>query len=257
MKLAISNLAWDFHENLEIFGYLRKLNIQYIEGVISKIGTWENINTDVIREYKQTLDLQGLKIKSIQSIFFNYTTKGLHDTENILSHIETLRDYCKILGVKVMVLGSPNLRVMTDDIQSKLSDTFLQIDSILKGSGIELSIEPNMRQYGGMYFHNLNEIVDFIISNRLVNVKTMIDTHNLILEGYNPIHELLKFEKFINHIHVSEHNLTPLNDLEFHKLFSQTLNDINYKKIITFEVKKCENRFETFREFSKIYSQKL
>jgi sugar phosphate isomerase/epimerase len=257
MKLAVSNLAWDFQENQEIFDYLKELNIRYIEGVISKLGNWEDLNVDKIREFKQILDHEGLKVRSIQSIFFNYTSEGLHNTPSIISHIKTLTEYCQILGVKVMVLGSPNLRVISDNLQNKLSKTFIEIDSVLDGTQIELSIEPNMTQYGGKYFHNLNEIVDFIISNRLENVKTMIDTHNLILEGYNPIHELLKFEKFINHIHVSEHNLTPLNDLEFHKLFSQTLNDINYKKIITFEVKKCENRFETFREFSKIYSQKL
>lgn len=254
MKLAVSNLAWDFEENQQIFDYLKNLNIQYIEGVISKIGSWDKLNTDIIFDYKKTLDKQGIKIRSIQSIFFNYISEGLHDTESITSHIKTLVEYCKILNVKVMVLGSPNLRVLQNNIQSKLSKTFSEIDSILDGTGIELSIEPNMKQYGGGYFHNINEIVDFIITNQLVNVKTMVDTHNLILEGYNPTHELIKFEKFINHIHISEQNLSPLMDLEFHKRFSQTLKDLNYKKIVTFEVKKCENTFDTFKEFHKIYS---
>jgi D-psicose/D-tagatose/L-ribulose 3-epimerase len=254
MKLAVSNLAWDFQENQKIFDYLKELNIRYIEGVISKLGNWEDLNVDKIREFKQILDKEGLKVCSIQSIFFNYASEGLHDTPRIISHIKTLTEYCQILGVKVMVLGSPNLRVISDDLQNKLSKTFIEIDSVLDGTGIELSIEPNMTQYGGKYFHSLNEIVDFIISNQLVNVKTMIDTHNLILEGYNPIHELIKFEKFINHIHVSEQNLTPLKDLQFHKSFAQTLKDINYKKIVTFEVKKWENTFDTFKEFNKIYS---
>ena len=254
MKLAVSNLAWDFQENQEIFEYLKELNIQYIEGVISKLGSWEDLNIDKIREFKEILDGEGLKMKSIQSIFFNYISEGLHDTYSIKSHIKTLTEYCKILGVKVMVLGSPNLRVISEDFETKLSKTFAEIDSILDGTGIELSIEPNMTQYGGKYFHNLNEIVDFIISNQLINVKTMIDTHNLILEGYNPIHELIKFEKFINHVHVSEEGLTPLKDLNFHKSFSQTLKDINYKKIVTLEVKKWDNTFETFKQFNKIYS---
>ena len=254
MKLAISNLAWDFDQNQEVFEHLKQLNISNIEGVLSKIGGWDDLNYEMLKSYHNLLQTNGLKVESIQSIFFNYKSEGLHDTHSIVSHIKQLVEYCKILNVKVMVLGSPNLRVHTEDLQSKLSQTFLEIDSLLKDTGIELSIEPNTKIYGGQYFHNLNEIVDFIVSNNLVNIKTMIDTHNLILEGYDPNHELKKFEKFINHIHVSEQNLVPLIDYEFHKSFSKTLKEIEYNKIVTLEVKGSENQFDVFQEFYRLYS---
>jgi len=254
MKLAISNLAWDFDQNQEVFEHLKQLNISNIEGVLSKIGVWDELNYELLQSYYNLLQTQGLKVESIQSIFFNYKSEGLHDTESIVSHIKQLVEYCKILNVKVMVLGSPNLRVYTDDLQTKLSQTFLEIDSVLKGTGIELSIEPNTKIYGGQYFHNLKEIVDFIVSNNLKNIKTMVDTHNLILEGYDPNHEVKKFEKFINHIHVSEQSLVPLHDYKFHKSFSKTLKEIEYNKIVTLEVKGSENQFDVFQEFYRLYS---
>jgi len=254
MKLAISNLAWDFDQNQEVFGHLKQLNISNIEGVLSKIGGWDQLNYESLESYHNLLQTQGLKVESIQSIFFNYKSEGLHDTESIVTHIKQLVEYCKILNVKVMVLGSPNLRVYTDDLQTKLSQTFLEIDSVLSGTGIELSIEPNTKIYGGQYFHNLNQIVDFIVTNKLKNIKTMVDTHNLILEGYDPNHEIKKFEKFINHVHVSEQNLVPLKDYKFHESFSKTLKEIDYNKIVTLEVKASENQFDVFQQFYRLYS---
>jgi sugar phosphate isomerase/epimerase len=254
MKLAVSNLAWDFSENNEKFTQIRDCQIGYVEGVLSKLGNWDEITNEVLKDYKLLLDNNNLKVKSVQSIFYNYDSNGLHDSDNIIYHIKRLIEFCEVLGVDIMVLGSPNLRKSTDNLYDKLSETFKKIDEILESTGIQILIEPNTKSYGGSYFHNLNEIVDFIISNQLRNVRTMIDTHNLILEGYNPIFEYIKFEKFISHIHISESELKPLHNENFHKSFAKILKDMDYSKIITYELKPTEDFVNTVGEFYKIYS---
>lgn len=254
MKLSISNLAWDFPQNDEIFEELRKCGIRYVEGVLSKLGDWDSITTDDLVKLKSKLEEYNLEMISIQSIFYNQESLGLHDFDGNVDHIKRLIDFSQILGVKVMVLGSPNLRVAEDDLKNKLSDTFKKIDRLLDSTGIELLIEPNTKSYGGHYFHNLPEIVDFITSNNLNNIKTMIDTHNLILEGYNPNSEFIKFKEFIKHIHISEPGLLPLQDLEFHSQFGDLIKNMNYTDIVTYEIKPTENFFETISIFKKIYS---
>jgi sugar phosphate isomerase/epimerase len=191
-------------------------------------------------------------MESIQSIFYGVDYPNLSDPKSI-EHYQKLIGYCKVLNVKVMVLGSPSLRKYVNGWYDNFSNILQDVDNMLSGTGIELSIEPNTKSYGGDYFHNLNEIVDFIVHNDFKNIKTMVDTHNLKLEGLNPSNEFKSHINYINHIHVSEPKLHKLSDIEFHKNFSQTLKDLNYSGIITYEVVKCDGLIESVKEFYELY----
>ena len=82
----------------------------------------------------------------------------------------------------------------------------------------------------------------------------MIDTHNIILEELDPIYELKTYYEYINHIHISENNLHPIKDINFHLDFSSEIKKINYDKIVTYEVISCDNILESIKLFSQIYS---
>ena len=114
-------------------------------------------------------------------------------------------------------------------------------------------IEPNSKIYGGEYFFTVSEITDFITSNGFKNIKTMIDTHNLILEDDDPIDVLKTHINYIGHIHISEIKLEPIKNIEFHTKFSSQLKEMKYDKIITYEVMKCEQIMDSVKEFYEIY----
>jgi sugar phosphate isomerase/epimerase len=135
-----------------------------------------------------------------------------------------------------------------------LVKVFKEVDEYLTGKNIQLAIEPNTLSYGGEYFSKLPEIIEFISSNNLVNVKTMIDTHNLILEKNDPIFEVEKYFDYICHVHVSEPKLDIIKDTTFHREFSKKLKDLNYNKTITYEVNKCDGLTESIKLFSEIYN---
>jgi sugar phosphate isomerase/epimerase len=253
MKLALSNLAWDFDENEKIFSDLKTLEINNIEGVLTKVSSWENLNEEKIHSFKKLLQQNGLKIFSLQSIFFGVACEGLHDSKIVIPHIEKLISYSKILGVEILVLGSPNLRKKVEGLEQKLKETFETIDSILFNSNIKICIEPNTKSYGGEYFHDLDEITEFIKKNNFLNVKTMVDTHNLLLENLDPSLEIEKHINYVEHIHVSEPKLLPLHDFELHKKFSETLKKLNYNKVITYEVAKHNNLIDSLKNFISFY----
>jgi len=252
MKLSISNLAWDTSESDQIFSFLKTEKISNIEGVLTKIDNWDKLSDNILYEFKKKLDTYNIKIESIQSIFYNIKCDGIRDSEVVFNHFKRLIEICKILEVKVMVFGSPNMR--TGIIDESLSVIFKQFDELLNNTGITLVIEPNAKIYGGNYFYNLSEIVEFIENNKLINIKTMIDTHNLELEGYDSISELIKYYNYINHIHVSEVKLTPIINSETHVKFSNELKKIGYDKIITYEVLNCDNIETELKKFIEIYN---
>jgi len=252
MKLALSNFAWDPDENDLIFETLNSIGVTNIEGVLTKINDWSNLSELELIKHQEQLQQYGIRMGSIQSIFYGVSCDNLSDPK-VIEHYKKLIGYCKLLNVSVMVLGSPSLRKYVNGWYDNLSNILQDVDNMLSGTGIELSIEPNTKSYGGNYFHNLNEIVDFIVHNDFKNIKTMVDTHNLKLEGLNPSNEFKTHINYINHIHVSEPKLHKLSDIEFHKNFSQTLKDLNYSGIITYEVVKCDGLIESVKEFYELY----
>jgi sugar phosphate isomerase/epimerase len=254
MNLALSNLAWGFDETDSILNKLKYKGIYGIEGVFSKIGKWDSISDETIKQFKKVLDGIGMECNSIQSIFYNVECNDIHNKDTVISHIKLLIRYCEILGVEVMVFGSPKLRMgVVDDV---ICDIFHTIDTMLLNTNIEFIIEPNSKVYGGNYFYTLDEIVNFIEKNEFNKIKTMIDTHNLKLEGYNPSTEFIKYKEYIHHIHISEVGLTPIKSDDLHIEFSNTLRNHNYNKIITYEVSMLEDFDTNIDTFIKLYNIK-
>lgn len=251
MNLALSNLAWDFKDNDIVFNKLIEKNILRIEGVLTKIDEWDSLNDSKIIKFKKKLDEFGIDIKSIQSIFYNVKCDGVGDTNKIINHIKKLITYCEILDVDIMVFGSPNLR--SGNIDNSVTHTFKIIDELLIEADMEISIEPNSKIYGGNYFFILDEIVSFIKDNNFKKIKTMVDTHNLVLEGYCPSEEFIKYKQYINHIHISEPGLKPISDVETHIKFYNTLKNNSYCNTITYEVNGLKEFDLNIDNFIKIY----
>ena len=161
MKLALSNFAWEFSELETISEVLHKNNIEYIELVFPKYDTWENITIQKLIELKHLLDSHNLKVLSTQSLFYNVDCTSITtDSNKFISHVKKLIEFSKILGIKVLVFGSPGLRKSSETTDLSLQETFTIIDELLDGTDIIFCIEPNSKLYGGDFFYTVKEIVN-------------------------------------------------------------------------------------------------
>lgn len=252
MNLAISNFAWDYDESEDFFSFLNENNINLVELVLTKYKNWNDLNDNEILKYKEYINKFNIKIYSLQSIFFNVDC-SIDEKNKIITHLKKLIDYSEILNVKKIVFGSPNLRKKSVNFEENLFDIFFEIDKYLNGKSISLIIEPNSKIYKGEFFFTVEEIVNYINLNKFNNIKTMIDTHNSVLENKNPIDELNKYFNFIDHIHISEPELKLLHDFDLHEKFSNELKKLKYNKTLTYEVKKSDNIKNSILIFNKIY----
>jgi sugar phosphate isomerase/epimerase len=254
MNLGISHLA--FKENNTIFNLvniLKKNNISNIEIVIPKLFSWGTTDLVLLKAYVNNLKKLNFTCSSTQSITFNTSLQSVYDN-SFIDHIIHVSKICKIIGVKTLVFGAPKLR--TTYQQSKLISVFSKIDSILKTNNQILCIEPNCSLYGGNFFLNLEEIISFLKLGNFTNIKTMIDTHNLLNEGFNPSEEFVKYQNYITHIHISENQLGPIQYSEFHKQLGLCLKNLNYTGDITYEVSNLSmDEFEnSLNLFNKLYN---
>jgi sugar phosphate isomerase/epimerase len=252
MNIGISNLAFD-NNDINILNYLSSNNINNVELVYTKHKLWEEpINN--LDSIKNLFNTYNLNIYSIQSIFYGTEINSFNQVDDIKSHLNKLFNICKILGIKKTVFGSPVFRKSFNRYKTNIINIFDFIENELKNTDIKFLIEPNSKIYQTEYFYNPYEIFDFIKSHNYKNISSMIDTHNLILEGYDPISIFENNSQYIDHIHVSEVGLKEINDIDFHYKFSNTLKDNNYNKMIIYEILKNDNIIENIENFKNIYS---
>lgn len=251
MNLALSNFAWDNENSKEVFELLKENNITQIECILTKIKSWDKLTTQDIIQYKKYLDSFNITAYSIQSLFYSIDCK-INEVDIIVSHFERLIEYAEILGSQILVFGSPGLRKKYN-WESSVIEIFTKVDKLLEGKNIKVVIEPNAKVYGGEFWFTLKEIVTFLSYNQFTNIKTMIDTHNLELEGGILISDLVYIKDWIEHIHVSEIGLENIKENETHKIFSSILKMFNYNNTITYEVKTNKGVLNSIKTFTKLY----
>lgn len=253
MNLGLSHLCISEENQKEIFQTMSDLNINNLEIVFSKINSWQNITDEDITFFKEKLLSLGIDSKTTQSLLFGVDITSFSDHSFVNQMIKVIETSKKI-GVHTLVLGSPSQRKRTEDYQEKISKNFQYIDKVLIENGVMLCVEPNTKIYGGEYFFDVHEIVTWIIENKFSNIKTMIDTHNSLLEEKNYLDEFVEFKDFIHHIHVSEPNLNNFSKSELHQSFANLLKVEGYNHMITYEVKSNPNLIESIQLFHQTYS---
>jgi sugar phosphate isomerase/epimerase len=248
MKLGISCLAWDDYIDL---GYLKQNNIGYIEMVFPKFIEWDDKNFYKLNKFIDKIKKYNIEILSTQSIFFNSGVDNFH-SKNFIEHIRKVVDICDKIKVSKLVLGAPSLR--TSKINFGLLNNFYYIDNLLRKYNQILLLEPNSKIYNGNYFYTVDEIVNFISHNNFLNIKTMIDTHNIILEKQDPSDIFIKNSPYIDHIHVSEQNLGDFKESPEHNRLSKVLKDNKYDGLIVYESKPSLNLLKSIELFNKTYN---
>jgi sugar phosphate isomerase/epimerase len=254
MNLTISNLAWDFDEINDFSFFLKTNKIQNIEIVFSKYEKWSDFSDEKIFELKSILSKFELNAVSTQSLFHGIDCVSFIEQDDVfINHLIKVIYFCKIIGVKILVFGSPFLRKKTNDFEPKIFEIFNRIDLILKTNDLFFCIEPNSKIYGGEFFFNTYEIIDFLKKGNFSNIFTMIDTHNSELENLDPCIELEQNFNYIKHIHVSEKKLGKIDDLNKHILFKQQIDSLNYDGFITYEVLKTNDIQNSIKNFINLY----
>jgi len=251
MKLGISNLAWENSELENIIPILKANGVRYIETVLPKYIDWEVLDTTNLLNYVDILYKYDLSTLSTQSIFYNSSVKDFSDP-NFVNHLKKVFDISKLLNINLAVLGAPTIRLSY--ISKEVVSNLHLIDFYLKDTNQVLLLEPNSKVYKGDYFHTISEIVNFIEDNKFSNIKTMVDTHNIILENEDPTENYLKYKNLIFHIHISEKGLDSFAPSEKHIILSNTLKQTNYEGLIIYEAKPSDNLTFDIEQFAKIYN---
>ncbi len=253
MKLGISELAWPSIDHFEkTLNALNSNGISCIEMVIPKHSPWNPIDVDKLTTLRDMINSSDIEVKSTQSVLFNSDVTEIGDA-SFLRHMDQLIDACIAIGIEKIVLGSPKQRINFNHTMQL--EALHILDEKITGTSISLLLEPNSQRYGGEYFFTLDEIVKFLNRNNFNNIKTMIDTHNIILENQNPKDEFIKYQQYIDHVHVSEIGLQSFKESDTHYQLAETLHMHHYDGLIVYECNQSATLFDDIKLFGNIYNK--
>lgn len=219
MQIGISNILWDEQSTSRLCSIAKNTGFKYIESAYSKINKTESI-------------------AAIQSLFYKTTITSFSDPK-CYSHLCTIVDYAHDNSIDTIILGSPSMRTGN---KKYLIDLLKIIDIYLNDKNCTICIEPNSMKYGAEYYYDIQSIVDDI--NNFNNIKTMVDTGNMIMEGLDPLNMYQFYSDFIYHVHLSQDKDSLDTDYKLFSELIELLKEYKYNKKITYENSRLVNDIE-------------
>jgi|APSaa5957512535_1039671.scaffolds.fasta_scaffold35498_1 D-psicose/D-tagatose/L-ribulose 3-epimerase len=245
MKLAISNIAWEQHDDPAVLTLLKVNGVTGIEVAPTKLWPdWSGASYKDARVYKKVMQEKGFELPVMQAILFGKPELQLFDKSShcaFLEHIKLVADLANGFGSKVMVFGAPKNRKRGQLLYSKAVDVasefFYKAGEICLQHDCCIGLEHNPVEYGCDFVTNVLDAKELVETVSHEGFKLHIDSAGLHMCGGN-IAEMIHNAGDFVHYHISEPMLEPIFDgvVEQQKGI-ETLSAIDYKGWVSIEMK--------------------
>lgn len=260
MKLAVSNIAWDVHNDPIVLSKLKELNVTGIEIAPTKIWPgWNNISLSSAKKYKEDMKELGFEIPAMQALLFGLPNlqlfkKGCH--EEFLKHFTTLATIAAGLGAKSLVFGSPKNRIKgpldKSTADSMAKDFFLKAAQICHDHDCSICIEHNPIEYSCDYLTDAKSVKNFVESVNHPGLKIHLDSAGMVMSGDSPSTVLDEIRNFA-HFHISEPMLNPIYRGQINHIdYLDKLKDLNYDGWVSIEMKTPDTNEKLIKSVEEI-----
>lgn len=156
MKLAISNIAWETHDDPAVLAVLRHCGVTGIEIAPTKIWpSWQGASAAAAAELRRSLNDEGFSVPAFQAILFGRNDLRVFDEGTWAAfdeHMRLVADLAAVMGAGVLVFGSPKNRRRGQLPMSQAVPTavrlFQRLGSICAERGVTIGLEHNPPEYG-------------------------------------------------------------------------------------------------------------
>lgn len=259
MKLSISNIAWTKEHDEQMYSYLRLQGFEGLEIAPTRLFS-DNPYEHLAEAQTFALKLRrqyGLSISSMQSIWYGRTESifGSSKDRNILvKYTKQAIDFAAAIDCSNLVFGCPKNRNVPDRCQNYkqiATEFFMEIADYAEQNGAVIALEPNPPIYNTNFMNGTLDTLAFVRSVGMAGLKVNVDFGTIIYNGED-VADVADNIGLVNHIHISEPNLLPLERREIH---AQLLN-FKYDRYISIEMK-TQKQIETVKKAIKYVCELL
>lgn len=225
IKLAVSNIAWQYEQNAAALAILRSYGVSGLEiapGIMFS-GADDVMAPSQARLVAEleTVKEHGLQLVSMQSLFYGFSEAKLFGSRSEIEKFESALMRAIALAGRLqipnLVVGAPKNRVVPDDT-SRLDawrhakNIFRKLADIAAEHRCVLAMEPNPTIYGTNFLTTMTETFQFVDFVNHPAITLNFDIGSILSDGQqaSASSKLSEYHHKISHIHISEPNLMPV-----------------------------------------------
>ena len=260
MKLAISNLAWSNDQDEIVYNWMNELGFSGLEIAPTKIFPEapynkipEAINWSNELKFKHNID-----IASIQSIYYQRPEKIFASNEEfwfLLNYTAQAIDFASAIKAKNITFGCVKNRNLIREEDYELGQFFFrQIADYAYSKNTIIGMEAVSTDYGSNYIVDTKSAIELIRGIDSKGFMLNLDTGNMFSNNED-IKILDGNVDLINHVHLSEQQLKPIQKRDFYKELFAYLKQNKYQNYVSIEMLKTDDIEELHQ--SMIYISEL
>lgn len=246
MKLAISNIGWGAEKDSSVYSLMRDYGVTGLEIAPTRIfpeapyDKLEAASAWAIGLKKR----YGFVIPSMQSIWYGRQEKlfGAEDERQILlAYTQKAINFAAAIGCGNLVFGCPRNRVIPDNVDSQIGVHFFrEAGNYAAEKGTVIGMEANPPIYGTNYINDTATALKLVEEVGSPGFRLNLDVGTMIA-NQETTSILIGKVRYINHVHVSEPGLKPIERRTFHRELITALEAEHYQGFVSIEMGKMED----------------
>lgn len=246
LKLSVSNIAWVAANDGEVFSAMKDLGFDGLE--IAPTRVFPELPYDRCPEAgvfaKKIKKEYGFVIPSMQSIWYGRKENifnGEEDRETLREYTKKAILFAKEIGCGNLVFGCPKNRIVPEGGDPKAANGFFKaIGDYAKANGTVVGMEANPTIYGTNFVNTNASALKLIEEVESDGFKLNLDVGTMIENGED-IAVLKGHAGLINHVHISEPNLVPVQKRKLHNELNEFLRQEGYEGFVSIEMKTTDD----------------
>lgn len=241
MKFSFSNIGWNSEDDEHIYNLMNENGFEGVEIAPTRIfleKPYENLS--IAAEWSRDLKQKnGLVVPSMQSIWFGRIEKLFgsdEEREILLNYTKKAIDFAEAIGCGNLVFGCPRNRSMPEDGDIKVAINFFEeLGEYAYNHNNVIALEANPPIYNTNFINMTKDAIDLVEKVNSKGFLLNLDVGTMIVNNEN-IDILNGKGHLINHIHISEPELKPIQERVLHEELADYLNKIKYQHFVSVEV---------------------
>jgi sugar phosphate isomerase/epimerase len=216
LNLAVSNIALPALAHADYFPALKELGFSKIEVAPSRrwLNTWHELTTSEIRDYHHEINIAGLEVCGLHSLFFDHPELSIfgnsdikRQTSEFLIHLSKV---CRDLGGKTLIFGSPSARnrhqLSESSAFEQACDFLSTLCSKIEPHNTILCVEPLSRQDSN-FLNTVQESLCLVTTIKSPALKLQIDLRAMVASDEINQSMVSNISPFLCHVHVNASDL--------------------------------------------------
>ena len=249
MKLSISNIAWSAENDKAVYAMMNKYGFTGLEIAPTRIFPNEPYGQlDVAKKWAQNLNcVYGFTVPSMQSIWFGKTERIFASEEEraiLIQYTKQAIDFAETIGCKNLVFGCPRNRTISEnmaptEVYNIAVKFFKELGDYAALHNTVIGMEANPPIYNTNFINTTASALELISSVDSKGFRLNLDVGTMIYNNES-VEILADKIHLINHVHISEPYLKPVQKRNLHTDLISMLSNADYNGYISIEMGKVE-----------------